>query len=178
MTIYLSGGSKSGKSRLAERCAAALAGDGPLYYLATMIPHDGEDRERISRHVAAREGLSFVTLEQGENILACLDRADNRGSFLLDSVTALLSNEMFSSSGVDPDAPERVAKDLVRLASSVENIVFVSDDIFSDGCRYDALTEDYRRGLAHIGRSLAAACGTVAEVCCGCPVLYKGVLPL
>lgn len=43
MTIFLSGGSKNGKSTLGERAARALAGEGPLWYVATMIPHDEED---------------------------------------------------------------------------------------------------------------------------------------
>ena len=70
MKIFFSGGCKNGKSTLAERSIKALAGDGPLYYIATMIPHDEEDRERIRRHVASRAGMGFETLEQGRNVLA------------------------------------------------------------------------------------------------------------
>ena len=51
MTIFLSGGCKNGKSTLAQHAAKKLAGDGPLYYIATMIPHDEEDRARIRRHL-------------------------------------------------------------------------------------------------------------------------------
>ena len=41
--------------------------------------------------VAQRAGMGFITLEQGTNVLGCLDKADPEGTFLLDSVTALLS---------------------------------------------------------------------------------------
>lgn len=177
MTIFLSGGCKNGKSTLAERCAHALSAGGPLYYLATMIPHDGEDLSRIRRHIAARDGLGFITLEQGRNILSCLDRADRGGTFLLDSVTALLSNEMFTPGGIDPEAGRRTASELAQLAGRVKNIVFVSDFIYSDGRGYDAYTELYRRGLALCDRTLGAVCDTVVEVALGQHMIYKGALP-
>lgn len=178
MKVFFSGGCKNGKSTLAERTVKALAGDGRLYYIATMIPHDAEDEERIRRHVRQRAGLGFITLEQGRNVLSCLDRAERNGAFLLDSVTALLSNEMFPPDGsVDLTAGERLGVELRKLADSVGSIVFVSDYIYSDAIRYDVFTEAYRRALADCDRVLAAACDTVAEVCAANLMVYKGILP-
>ena len=51
MTVFLSGGAKNGKSTLAQHLAKALAAGGPLYYVATMIPHDREDHACIARHL-------------------------------------------------------------------------------------------------------------------------------
>jgi len=179
MKVFLSGGSKSGKSALAEQTAIALSGTGKRYYIATMIPHDAEDAARIRRHVERRAGGDFITLEQGRGVLACLERAEPAATFLLDSVTALLSNEMFLPDGaVDFDAPERLVRELCSLADRVENIVFVSDFIFADAGLYDSYTEAFRRGLARCDRALASVCDTVAEVSAGFPVLYKGVLPV
>ncbi len=179
MTVFISGGCKNGKSTLAERVSRALAGNGPLYYIATMIPHDEEDEARIRRHVAERDGMGFITLEQGTDILGCLDRADRGGAFLLDSVTALLSNEMFRPGGVmDAGAGERVAEELRRFALSCGNAVFVSDFIYADAGRYDEYTETYRRGLALCDAALARTCDTVVEVCSSCYTLHKGELPV
>lgn len=178
MKIFISGGCKNGKSTLAETCACALAEGGPLYYIATMIPHDEEDRARIRRHVAAREGKGFITIERGYDILKCLDEADPEGTFLLDSVTALVSNEMFHDGIVDPYADMRTAEELCRFAEKVKHAVFVSDFIFSDDMHYDEYTEEYRRSLALCDRTLAALCDTAAEVCIGQQILYKGKLPL
>ncbi len=177
MKILFSGGCKNGKSTLAERSVKALAGDGPLYYIATMIPHDDEDRARIRRHVKSRAGMGFITLEQGTNVTCCLDRADENGAFLLDSVTALLSNEMWSENGYDPDAGERAAAELTELARRARHIVFVSDFIYSDAGHYDEFTETYRRALALCDRVLARECDTVVEVVSSNPVIYKGGLP-
>ena len=179
MKVFFSGGCKNGKSTLAERTIKALAGDGPLYYIATMIPHDEEDRERIRRHVAARAGMGFITLEQGTDVARCLEGADPEGAFLLDSVTALLSNEMFlPDGGYDPNAGERAASELRELAGRAKNIVFVSDFIYADAGRYDEFTETYRRALALCDRTLAEVCDTVVEVVSTNPVIYKGELPV
>ena len=63
MKIWITGGAGSGKSSLAQELAAVLAGDGPLYYVATMVPRDDEDRRRISRHIQDRSGMGFRTME-------------------------------------------------------------------------------------------------------------------
>ena len=99
-------------------------------------------------------------------------------AFLVDSVTALLANEMFRPDGsFDPDAPRRVCADLLRFAAGAEHAVFVCDFILSDAGRYDGYTEAYRRGLADIGKALAAYCDTVAETCGGNYILCKGAMP-
>mgnify|MGYP002553237969 FL=1 len=184
MNIFISGGCKNGKSYHAQELARDMAVQGglPLYYLATMIPKDGEDRARIKRHLSERDGWGFDTIEQGTDICKCLSggktlsgkAVDSRGVFLLDSVTALLSNEMFLSDGTFvPDAPAKVAGDLTRFCRLTGNTVFVSDYIYSDASPYDELTESYRRGLAFIDRTLAGICGQVTEVSFGFVQNYK-----
>ena len=176
MSTYISGGCKNGKSVYAQR--VAKAGGTPLYYIATMIPHDHEDLARIRRHREERAGWGFETLECGRDILACLEGVDVRGAFLLDSVTALLSNEMFTDAGMDEAAPERIADALEAFVRRAPNTVLVSDFIFSDAMLYDAWTEAYRQGLATVDRRLAKACDNVIEVVSGQFIVHKGALPV
>ena len=176
MSTFVSGGCKNGKSFYAQRIAQQ--GGRPLYYIATMIPHDEEDQARIRRHRQERAGWGFETLECGRNILSCLDHADPRGSFLLDSVTALLSNEMFAPEGIHADAHLALAEDLAEFVRRAPNTVLVSDYIYSDAMLYDELTEAYRAALAHIDRRLARCCDNVIEVVSGQILLHKGVLPI
>ena len=177
MTVFLSGGAKNGKSTLAQHLTRALAGGGPMYYVATMIPHDAEDDARIVRHLQEREGWGFTTLECGKEITKSIINKNINGAFLFDSVTALLANEMFPGPEPDLGAPERVKKDLLALADHAQNIVFVSDFIYSDAAHYDELTQAYRKGLAQADRALAARCDCVAELCGGNIIVHKGVLP-
>lgn len=174
MLIFLSGGAKNGKSTLAQDLCVSLCKNKKLYYLATMIPADHEDDARIARHIAERDGMGFETVERGRDIAG--GQWDPEGTYLFDSVTALLSNEMFPPEGIDENCPERVAKDLLLFADSVKNAVFVSDFIYHDGPFYGELTETYRKGLALLDRTLAEQCDVVAEILNGIPLCYKGNL--
>ena len=186
MNVLISGGAKNGKSYYAQQIARQMASGQPnadhggpyplpLYYIATMIPHDEEDHARIRRHIAERDGWGFETLEQGTDLMGLVRPdaegkalADPKGVFLLDSVTALLSNEMFREDGsFDAGAAERVAADCTAFARATGNTVFVSDYIYGDADRYDTMTEDYRRALARVDRALAQVCDRVVEVSAG-----------
>ncbi len=223
MNVFISGGCKNGKSLYAQRLALAMAlaedpGDivftgaddpsehrakatglrRPLYYIATMIPKDEEDRVRIEKHLQARDGWGFTTVEVGTGLLSILDREpvtisgrvpgladtadpvatdktiDPRGAFLLDSVTALLSNEMFRADGTyDSGAGERLSDELVEFAGRTGNTVFVSDYIYSDAREYDHMTENYRRALALCDRRLAEVCDRCVEVSYGTITEFK-----
>lgn len=177
MKILLSGGSKSGKSMLAQRLTKKLAGPDPLYYLATMVPTDEEDRRRIAQHQADREGWGYTTVECGQNLSSCFDQLDPTGTVLLDSVTALFANEMFGGKRIDRNAAWRTAEALRCLGAHCRHVVYVTDSIFCDAGRYDEDTEAYRRGLAQVDRILAEQCDVVAELCGGIPIVYKGQLP-
>ena len=120
MKILLVGGSKSGKSGLAQRLCVRLAAGAPMIYWATMEPVDGEDRARIARHLDERAGWGFSTVECGR----ALERAalPERACVLFDSVTALLANEMFSGAQPDAAAPERAAQELLGIWSASATI--------------------------------------------------------
>ena len=179
MIVFVSGGAKNGKSGFAQNLAVKLAGEGKRYYVATMIPVDEEDHQRIRRHIADRAGLGFETIECGGDILSCLNY-DKNGAFLLDSVTALLQNVMFPPERnyeMDLQAAEKCAEDVVSFAKSVANAVIISDYIYSDAQHYDESTECYRRCLADIDRRLAQISDTVIEVSAGQLIFHKGGLP-
>lgn len=181
MTFFISGGAKNGKSTLAQDLAVKLSEEGKRYYVATMIPVDEEDRDRIRRHIADRDGLGFETVECEKNVLSCLDVADPSGTFLVDSVTALLQNALFpveKNYEMDLDAARQCADEMITFAATVKNAVFVSDYIASDAERYSETTEKYRRCLAAIDCRLAAVCDTVVEMAAGNRIVHKGVLPL
>lgn len=181
MKCFISGGAKNGKSTLAQNLAVSLANGGKHYYVATMIPVDEEDEDRIARHVADRDGLEFETLECGKDILSCLEHADKEGVFLLDSATALLQNALFpveKNYALDIAGAEKCADDLITFVQTVRHVVVVSDYIYSNPEEFDETTEIYCQGLAKLDRRLAQVCDTVVEVCAGQSIVYKGELGL
>ncbi|NCA99800.1 MAG: hypothetical protein EOM08_06355 [Clostridia bacterium] len=176
MRLFVSGGCKNGKSSFAEAWAASGVKPGqPLYYLATMLPKDDEDHERVQRHRRQRADLRFQTVEIPGNILRVLQSCDRQGHFLLDSTTALLENAMFLADGsVDLQAGESLSADLRQLLTQLDQITFVSDYLGSDAFFYDPLVEEFRQSLAKIDRMLAQSCDVVVEICAGQPIIHKG----
>ena len=186
MNALISGGCKNGKSYYAQRLAQDQARQlkRPLYYIATMIPRDEEDRARIRRHLAERDGWGFETIEQPMDLTALLDdpRVDTSGVFLLDSVTAIMENEMFRQRETedgktvfycDEAAKDRVRDDMVAFAKATGNTVFVSDGIYGDMGEYSESTEEYRKALATADRALAEVCDQVIEITYGIAEHWK-----
>ena len=176
MKIFISGGAKNGKSMFAQECAKKLSIEEHLWYLATMEPRDDEDFARVARHRNERAGWGFKTAEWGRNIALHSEEIDCKGTYLVDSVTALLSNEMFCGMGgdINKSAPEKVAKELLDFSDKAKDVVFVSDNLFCDAAFYDEWTDSYREGLAFVDRALAEKCDIVAEFSCGQIIYYKG----
>lgn len=174
MRIFISGGCKNGKSYYAQRLAKAQQANA-LYYVATMHPADSEDEERIAKHRQERLGWNFTTVEQPVNIGGILQKCDPSGSFLLDSLTALLANEMFPPSGLPNEGvADRVTDGLLQVLRKVADIVIVSDYLYSDAALYDPLTEKYRKALASLDRTAAHLCEVVLEVAYTHVITHKG----
>ena len=107
---------------------------------------------------------------------------------LFDSVTALVTNEMFGGFTEEAfdanvaakraeEARESSFRGLMRLADSFENTILVADDVFRDGREFDETTELWRKALAGALRRIAAEFDTVCEVTAGIPKPVKGSLP-
>lgn len=99
--IVVTGVSGSGKSEYAENRAAALAGGGPLYYVAAMEPYGEEAARRIRRHRSLRAGKGFTTLECYRDIAKVPDMIGasrcREATVLVECMSNLLANEMFSA---------------------------------------------------------------------------------
>lgn len=171
--VLVLGGASSGKSMYAQRLAKQLAGDGTLYYLATMAPYDGEDHARIEKHRQERAGWGFATLELPADVGKAAEQVRD-STVLLDSLTSLLTNSMFLPDGSVLEAEESVMVGIMALLKTARNVVMVSDDLFSDGIVYEEGTETFRRQLGHIHQRVAALCGEVVRLEYGVRTVWKG----
>lgn len=184
MMRLILGGSASGKSEYAEGLAGDLAGDRPLFYLATMQEDGEETLARIDRHVRRREGMGFHTLEIPYD-LDCSSFAEalgpvspsylpreTGGVILLECVSNLLANQIFDrrSGGYDQD---RFCEGILGLGKLCQDLVIVSNNVHEDGIQYDPMTQNYIRQLGQINRRLARSCGQVTEIVAGLPLQLK-----
>lgn len=176
MRIFIAGGSKSGKSLFAQTLAQKQTqASKPLYYVATMKAYDNEDEARIERHLTERAGWGFATVEKPLSISTLLDECDLEGSFLLDSLTALLANEMFRNAQEPPRMDQsQLFGEMECLCEKIPHLVIVSDLLFSDAIHFDDITNAYLKALAQLHIQCAHACDVVIEVTNGIPIIHKG----
>ena len=97
-----------------------------------------------------------------------------KGAVLLECVSNLVANELYSPEGAGEDCVESIRRGIQRLRSQCRELVIVSNEVFSGGSRYEGDTERYLRVLAQVNRMLAREADTVYEVVCGIPVCHKG----
>lgn len=174
MTIFVVGGSKSQKSNYGELIAEKLFNKGNLYYLATMKPYDDEDSKRIEEHIKNRSGHGYITIEVPRNIISVLPMLSKDDTVLLDSITSLVTNEMFNNKQIVKNVKDKIITEVNEISKKVSNLVIVSDYVFSDGIRYDDFTDDFRKELGIINCEIAKMSQVVIESSFGNIIVHKG----
>ena len=147
---------------------------GPRYYLAAMQPYGEEGEARIRRHRAMRDGKGFETVERYTDYASL--KLPARGTALLECVANLTANEMFGSDGSVTDPVERVLNGISAVSDQCGTLIVITNDVGSDGVRYEASTEAYIQALGQINAALAEQADTVIEMVAGIPLFLKGRL--
>ena len=182
LTLVL-GGAASGKSEYAE--ALVLRCGLPRYYLATMQVYGEEGRRKVERHRQLRKGKGFATIERTTRV--DLAEPEAGATVLLECMTNLAANEMFSGEGQEDAAGgreqgpgetetvigSRILEDVERLYAKCRNLVIVTGEVASDGISYDESTESYIRLLQRVNCSLCQQAEEAYEVVYTIPVCLK-----
>lgn len=185
MMILITGGSGSGKSAYGEERILSLPGKKRVY-LATMIPWDEECKNKIARHRLMRAEKSFETIEKYRDIQEV--SIPEHSTVLLECLSNLTANEMFGSGNrgqkeaeaygetrkKTPEAVgEKIADGVKKINSLADNLVVITNEVFSDGTEYDEETERYRKALGRANCILSEVADEVVEVVWGIPVKLK-----
>lgn len=166
------GGIKSGKSRLAENWAKALAL--PVTYIATATAQDVEMQQRISRHQSERPS-SWTTVESPINLAQTLQQADAEGKCLLvDCLTLWLTNLLLA----DDEAQLRAEIDalLACLPNLSAELIMVSNETNMGIVPLGELSRRYCDEIGLLHQQLASLCDNVILTVAGLPHLLKGSL--
>lgn len=166
--ILITGGSGSGKSEFAERLAMGFGQK--KYYIATMSAKDTESLSKVEKHRNMRFGKGFETIETERNLALV---SIEGGTVLLECMSNLVANEVFSEGVGTANAYKAILKGVNALAQKAENFIVVSNEIFSDGIVYDEETVNYIALLAKVNDDLARMADEVIEVVYGIPVYHK-----
>lgn len=171
MTVYIIGGSGSGKSEFAEKIAVSLNGERHVY-IASMIPRGDEGKNKVIRHRTMRQNKGFITIEKYLDLKTA--DIDENDCVLVECMSNLLANEMFEDNGSREYAVENIKKGIKHISESAKNSVFVSNDVFRDGYQCDEETEKYIKNLAEVNNYIISKADAAFEVVCGIPIVIKG----
>lgn len=173
MMVLVTGASSSGKSAWAEKRLLDFRSNKRVY-VATMIPWDEECVRRIEKHRAMRAEKGFVTLERPVDLRQI--SIGHESAVLLECLSNLAANEIYredlAKCETDPEA--RILEGLLALARRAENLVVVTNEVFSDGMEYPEETKRYMEILGSLNRRAAEMADEVVEVVCGIPIHLKG----
>ena len=168
LTLVL-GGAASGKSEYAE--SLVLRSALPRYYLATMQVWDAECAARVEKHRKMRAAKQFETVECPLHLEAV--RLPQKGTVLREDLGNLTANELYDADGAGEYAAQVILHGLEILAAQCENLIVVSNEVFSGGADYAGGTDRYLKALARVNNAFAARADAVVRVVCGIPVYYR-----
>lgn len=139
MITLVIGGSGSGKSAYAEQMAVKAAGNGSLYYVATMQVYDEEGKKKVERHQKMRAGKGFLTIEQPRRLKEAAKKV----------ATEKVATEKVSAGKVAAGkvAAERVPAGKIVLLECMSNLV--ANEMFSEENLSAVMDEAKIKQLSH-----------------------------
>ena len=164
-SILITGGARSGKSRIAE---GWVAGFGlPAVYIATAEPRDAEMEARIASH-QARRGDGWTTRAEPLDLVGALAATDGAPR-LVDCLTLWLSNLM--------EAERDWMAEAEALADAIPGqhspVVFVSNEVGLGIVPETKLGREFRDAQGHLNQAIAARVDEVYLAVSGYPLKVK-----
>ena len=177
------GGTRSGKSGMAQRWAEAQAPQ--RLYLATGRADDAEMAARIARHKAER-GSGWLCSEQPLDPAAELAEVaqvaaegagtGTAGVVLFDCVSLWVANLM-AADMTEQEILDRVDALAAVIANYPLPLALVSVEAGLGMVAMSSLGRRFQDTLGLANQALARVCDTVLFVSCGLPLVLKGQLP-
>ncbi len=170
-TVFITGGTRSGKSAFAQQRAEAHAG--PLLYVATAGIGDEEMAARVERHRQERGGR-WETLEEPLELAEKLpEAATGKAAVLLDCVTLWVSNLYFAHEE-QPEAVFAAVQQFIDSWSRFDGTLYlVSNEVGSGIVPDNRLARDFRDLAGEVNQRLAAAADEAWLVAAGLPLQLK-----
>lgn len=177
--IFVTGGVRSGKSTFAEQLTMEKAKDlnGNLHYIATGVPSDEEMRKRIERHQQERAESEWTTWEKSTHIEEIASLFTKKDVVLLDCVTTLLNNELFSKNDWDPlfldGVFHRLLSGFDAIKRSCAKLILVSNEVLHE-INDNELVMKYSCILGKLHQEIVKRAEEVYLIEAGIPIKMKG----
>ncbi|MGI9860320.1 bifunctional adenosylcobinamide kinase/adenosylcobinamide-phosphate guanylyltransferase [Moorella naiadis] len=181
--IMITGGSRSGKSSLAEELAGRAGGE--VVYLATATVDDAEMAARVARH-RRRRPACWRTVEVPLEVAAAIEQEGARAvTLLMDSLGMWLTNLLGSYDGEGAGSQDEQEKIIAGIMAKVQElavaarqararVIIVTDEVGLGLVPPYPLGRLFRDLLGLANQELARQADTVYLVVAGLPVVLKG----
>lgn len=182
---FVTGGVRSGKSTFAEELTAQCSHElnRSLIYIACGRARDGEMSVRIRKHQEQREQskLSWQTREFPTDIKESVKTFDHHPVALLDCLTTLLDNELFSTSAeLDEKHANQVFNKIIagleKIQREVSTLVIVSNEVLHEYSHFSAV-QLYQRTLGLLHQEIVKRAERAYLIESGLPIMMKGKHP-
>jgi adenosylcobinamide kinase / adenosylcobinamide-phosphate guanylyltransferase len=164
--ILVTGGTRSGKSAIAEARALGLAPR--AVYIATAEARDAEMTARIAAH-QARRGNNWRTVAEPLDLAGALVATDGQGPRLVDCLTLWLTNVMLG--GHDWQATGRAL--VAALPAQADPVIFVTNEVGAGIVPDNALARAFRDAAGTLNQWVAAVADEVTLAVAGLPLKVK-----
>lgn len=174
--ILVTGGTRSGKSTLAESLAAEYGGR--VLYVATAEPGDDEMRLRIERHQAGRPP-EWGTLAAPRDAVSALRACEGEwDTVLFDCLTLYTTNLMLEQEADSPDPEVVLAESMQGLADYLSDrwpqCVVVTNEVGSGIVPVHRLSRLFRDLQGRVNQLFARTADEVYLCVSGIPLMIKG----
>jgi adenosylcobinamide kinase/adenosylcobinamide-phosphate guanylyltransferase len=172
MIVLITGGSGSGKSEYGENLSLKLNAKEKMTYIATMFPYGEETLVKIKRHKEMRKGKGFETIEC-YNGLKEIEKPIH-STVILECISNLLANELYMENGAKEKAFDEVIAGIRKLSQAADNVIIISNEVFSDTGSNNFDMSTYISLLGKINREIGNMADIVCEVVYSIPIFHKG----
>lgn len=170
--IFITGGARSGKSKLAVRLAKESGGK--VAFIATARAEDEEMVERILLHRRSRP-KEWTTIEEPIDVASAIAMAHGHDVVIIDCLTLLLSNLMFASNS--PNETDRILNDVKELAEAARGfegtVIVVSNEVGMGIVPENELAREFRDLAGTANQIIAGAADEVYVCFSGIPIRIK-----
>ena len=165
--IFILGGARSGKSRLAIKIAKEKGR--PVAFIATCQAMDKEMEKRIELHKKARPE-SWKTFEEPEDVGLLLKNIGNRFDIvIIDCLTILVSNLLLKGLK-EKDIRQRIK----AITEAKTNVIIVSNEVGLGIVPDNELAREFRDISGRINQIVAKKADKVFFMVSGLPMKIKG----
>jgi adenosylcobinamide kinase/adenosylcobinamide-phosphate guanylyltransferase len=171
--IFITGGARSGKSKLAVQLAERSGGK--VAFIATASAGDEEMAKRILLHKRSRP-KGWTTIEEPMDVASAVARVQGHDVVIIDCLTFLLSNLMLENNGSNEmDQVLDKIKGLAKAARDFEGIVIVvSNEVGMGIVPENDLARKFRDLAGRANQIMAEAADEVYVCFSGIPIRIKG----